>query len=69
MSFFFDLWSKLIITEGEFADFSEIEDVYNCIMAVVCVVSAGIQFICRVIKLTLSNTKLSNRACRWFNHG
>jgi len=37
-----DFWSKLIIAEGDFADFKEIEDVYNCIMAVICVICAGL---------------------------
>ena len=37
-----DFWSRLIIVEGEFADFTEVDDIYNCIMAIVCVVSAGL---------------------------
>jgi hypothetical protein len=42
MGVLWDFWSYLILSEGEFADFKEIEDVYNTIMAIVCVICAGL---------------------------
>lgn len=36
------LWSELEITTGNFADFSDLQDVYNAIMAGFCVVCAGL---------------------------
>ena len=39
-SFISTYWSPL--WDGEFADFTELEDVYNVMMATLCVICAGL---------------------------
>ncbi len=52
------LLSNLIIFDGDFTDFSEITDVYNGIMAVFCVVCAGLAAGLTIGLLSLDVTKL-----------
>lgn len=53
-----EIWHKLSISYGDYADFTEIEDVYNFIMVVVCVICAGLAAGLTVGLLSLDETKL-----------
>lgn len=54
----FKFFSELEISTGGFADFSEIQDVYNAMMAVLCVVCAGLAAGLTMGLLSLDVTKL-----------
>jgi metal transporter CNNM len=51
-------WQDLVLFEGVFADFSEIEDIYNTMMVIFCVICAGIAAGLTVGLLSLDETKL-----------
>ena len=51
-------WSKLIISDGDFTDFGEVEDIYNSIMVIVCVLCAGLAAGLTMGLLSLDVTKL-----------
>lgn len=55
---FTSFFRALVIFNGGFADFSEIQDVYNGIMALVCVICAGLAAGLTVGLLSLDVTKL-----------
>eukprot|EP01038_Epipyxis_sp_PR26KG_P011531 gene11531-15446_t len=58
MGWFYDFWSKLVIGEGNFVDFTEVEDAYNCSMAIFCVICAGLAAGLTMGLLSLDVTKL-----------
>jgi len=62
MDVIYDFWSKLIIAEGQFTDFGEIEDVYNTIMVFVCVICAGLAAGLTMGLLSLDVTKLEMKS-------
>jgi len=51
-------FSQLEIWEGEFSDFSEVVDIYNALMSIVCVVCAGLAAGLTMGLLSLDTTKL-----------
>lgn len=44
--------------EGEYTDFGEIEDIYNCVMAMICVFSAALASGLTIGLMSFDNTKL-----------
>ena len=64
-----------IITDGEFADFQEIEDIYNVLMALFCVICAGIikyiifSIIYTAIILSVHLYMYISRISIWINNG
>lgn len=58
MNWLYTFWSKLSIAAGDFADYTEIEDIYNTIMVIVCVVCAGLAAGLTMGMLSFDETKL-----------
>ncbi len=58
MSQFLKFLTNLVIFDGDFTDFSEINDVYNGMMVVVCVICAGLAAGLTIGLLSLDVTKL-----------
>ncbi len=56
----FEHWSinHIAILEGEFADFANLEDIYNLIMAILCVICAGLASGLTLGLLSFDRTKL-----------
>lgn len=63
MGWFPDLLDNFVITDGDFANFKEFEDLFNCIMAAACVLSAGLAAGLTMGLLSLDVTKLEIK-CR-----
>lgn len=53
-----NFWNNIAVTAGSFADFSEIEDIYNSCMAAFCVLCAGLAAGLTIGLLSLDLTKL-----------
>lgn len=52
------VWKHIELSNGDFADFSEVEDIYNSVMATICVICAGLAAGLTVGLLSLDVTKL-----------